>query len=290
MNDINTILTEDEIAELQMLASEKRTSLFYSNNVPVANGLPMILDKLNIHLLEYPIKSLNGCNAFSAVILCNRINGRKYTFMGINSANSLTEQCFDIAHELYHFFTDNGIKSCSEQENKRDEAKANRFAAEFLLPETALKRILLDEFNKTSLHDIDIFVLIRLIARIHCNWWFPYVAIVRRLFETQAISQKQSDALLFPDNNDYYKYFERICHALDSDTFLKLNTPTNKIGISPKNIEIIIKNYENDLIDDNTFIKVLNMFNIDPASFGYDFEICDDDYNELEEVLEEVDS
>ena len=61
-------------------------------------------------------------------------------------------------------------------------------------------------------------------------------------------------------------------------------------GVSPKNIEIFIRNYENDAIDDDTFLKILKIFNLDPSYFGYNFEISDEDYNDLEDVLEKTDS
>jgi hypothetical protein len=57
MNDTNAILSKDEIAMIQKLASEKRLQLNYTNNAPVTYDLFGILDNLNIHLLEYPIRS-----------------------------------------------------------------------------------------------------------------------------------------------------------------------------------------------------------------------------------------
>ena len=39
--------------------------------------------------------------------------------------------------------------------------------------------------------------------------------------------------------------------------FSKLNKPTNNIGTSPKNIEIIIRNFEDHLIDEDNFMKTL---------------------------------
>jgi len=290
MNDTNAILSKDEIAMIQKLASEKRLQLNYTNNAPVTYDLFGILDNLNIHLLEYPIRSSNGTNAFSAVIFCNTINDKKYTFLGLNTSNLLTEQYFAIAHELYHFFTNDNTTMCSSERTDEIEMRANRFAAEFLLPETALTNILLDEFGKTSLYNYELPVLLRFIARIHCTWWLPYISIVRRLHEIEAISIKQCNTLLIQDINDENSYFPKICKAINPEIYHRINSATNKIGTSPKNIEIFIRNYENNAIDDDTFLKILKIFNLDPSYFGYNFEISDEDYNDLEDVLEKTDS
>jgi hypothetical protein len=69
----------------------------------------------------------------------------------------------------------------SEEEDSYVEAEANRFAAEFLLPESTLKSIVLDEFKTSSLRKIQTKMLLRFIVRLQCVWWLPYLSLVKRL-------------------------------------------------------------------------------------------------------------
>lgn len=76
-------------------------------------------------------------------------------------------------------------------ENTLIEAKANRFAAEFLFPEAALKSIILDEFKTSKLEKVSEKTILRFIVRTQCTWWLPYRSIVKRLHEISAISEGQ---------------------------------------------------------------------------------------------------
>jgi hypothetical protein len=100
---------------------------------------------------------------------------------------------------------------------------------------------------------------------------------------------KAMHTLLIQDIMMENSYFSKICKAINPEIFHRINS-AKKNGTSPKNIEIFIRNYENDAIDDDTFLKILKIFNLDPSYFGYNFEISDEDYNDLEDVLEKTDS
>jgi len=285
MNNLNEVLSTDDIGKIRKLASEKRAILDYSNSVPIASDLLMILDKLDMHLIECPIKSVSGHNAFSAVLLCNYIDNQKHSFLGLNTANPLTQQLFAIAHELYHYFTEKGTDVCKDSNENQIEIKANRFAAEFLLPLDTFLNILYDEFDSTTLKGIGIPELLRFISRIHCRWWLPYKSIVKRLKEADAITNEQFEILFQQDVQGTDSDFTKICLAINSEIYNRLNLATNKIGTSAKNIETIIKNYENGLLDDDAFINTLRIFGIDPSSFGYDFRIDKEDYDEIKNLL-----
>ncbi len=53
----------------------------------------------------------------------------------------------------------------------------------------------------------------------------------------------------------------------------------------PKYIEIIIRNFEDDLIDEDKFINTLAIFNKKPDDFGYKFEVSDEDIDEFDEFF-----
>lgn len=123
----------------------------------------------------------------------NEQSGESLVFIRLNTADYVDKQIFAMAHELYLFFTNTSMH-LSRQDRPDDdmvETKANWFAAEFLLPEGILKRWVFEESKAFSLVDIQIKVLLRFIARLHCTWWLPYRSLVKRLWEMQAITGTQ---------------------------------------------------------------------------------------------------
>ena len=78
--------------------------------------------------------------------------GKEFVFIGVNTADYYDRQLFSIAHELYHFITKTPSHlSRIEAEDDKVEYKANRFAAEFLMPAVTLKSIVLEEFINCTL-------------------------------------------------------------------------------------------------------------------------------------------
>jgi Zn-dependent peptidase ImmA (M78 family) len=281
MNPI--MLTEVQVDEISKLAGEKRRSLGFVET-PIANDIFTILDRLDIMLLEYPIEPEGDRPAFSAAIMYSEECDKKLTFIGLNTADYYDKQIFAIAHELYHYFTKSGshLSRPEDEESSLIEVKANRFAAEFLLPETVLESIVLDEFKTSSLEKIQHKTLLRFIARLHCTWWLPYRSLVRRLHEIGAITSEQYAELYSVDERDLQGEYGKIGQAINKEVFLKLNQPTKNIGTSPNEIEIIIRNFEDNLIDEDKFSETLSLFNRTPNGFGYGIKVSQEDIDELD--------
>lgn len=70
--------------------------------------------------------------------------------------------------------------------------------------------------------------------------------------------------------------------ALNNEIYKKLNKKTNTIGTSAKDIEIIIRNFEDGLIDEDKFAEVLDLFNKTPDDFGYKITVSDEDLAEFD--------
>lgn len=282
MNPIT--LNEVQVDEIRKLAGEKRLSLGFVGETPIANDIFTILDRLDIMLLEYPIESEGDRPAFSAAIMYSEEGDKKLTFIGLNTADYYDKQIFAIAHELYHYYTKSGshLSRPEDEDNSLIEVKANRFAAEFLLPETVLESIVLDEFKTSSLEKIQHKALLRFIARLHCTWWLPYRSLVRRLHEIGAISSEQYAELYSVDERDLLGEYGKIGQAINKEVFLKLNQPTKNIGTSPNEIEIIIRNFEDNLIDEDKFAETLSLFNRTPDEFGYEIKVSQEDIDELD--------
>ncbi len=280
-------LSAQDIESIRELAEKKRFSLGFAGDPPIANDIHTILEKLDIILLEFPIEAKKDKSAFSAVILCSQESGERLVFIGLNTADYFDKQIFAIAHELYHYFTKTGshLSRQDGQENDVVEAKANRFAAEFLLPENVLRRRVFEEFKSYSLAGIQTKVLLRFIARLHCTWWLPYHSLVKRLWEIEAITKTQYQELYCIDDRDPEGEYGRIGRSTNNDVFIQLNTATKSIGTSPQAIETILRNFENNLIDEDTFVRTLGLFHKSPADFGYEISISQDDIDEIHDFI-----
>jgi Zn-dependent peptidase ImmA (M78 family) len=277
-------LNEVQVDEIRKLAGDERRFLGFVGETPIANDIFTILDRLDIMLLEYPIEPEGDRPAFSAAIMYSEEGDKKLTFIGLNTADFYDKQIFAIAHELYHYYTKSGshLSRPEDEESSLIEVKANRFAAEFLLPETVLESIVLDEFKTSSLEKIQHKTLLRFIARLHCTWWLPYRSLVRRLHEIGAITSEQYAELYSVDERNLQGEYGKIGQAINKEVFLKLNQPTKNIGTSPNEIEIIIRNFEDNLIDEDKFAETLSLFNRTPDEFGYEIKVSQEDIDELD--------
>lgn len=218
------MLNECQIDEIRKLAKAKRQSLSIIGEIPIANDIFTILEQLNIKLLEYPIQSEGDGLAFSAAIMCSEEDGEELVFIGLNTADYFDKQIFAIAHELFHYFTKTAshLSRLGDIENTLIEAKANRFAAEFLFPEAALKSIILDEFKTSKLEKVAEKTILRFIARLQCTWWLPYHSIVKRLHEIGAISEEQYGKLYGIDERDLYSEYGKMGMAFNEEVFKNL--------------------------------------------------------------------
>jgi Zn-dependent peptidase ImmA (M78 family) len=280
-------LNEVQIDEIRKLAKEKRRFLGFVGETPIANDIFTILDKLGIMLLEYPIESEGDKPAFSAAIMYSEKGDNALTFIGLNTADYYDKQIFAVAYELYHYYTKSGshLSRLEDAEHSLVEAKANRFVAEFLLPKSELESIILKEFKTSSLKDVFYKTLVRFVARLHCTWWLPYRSLVKRLYEIGSISTIQYEKLYSVNERDSDGEYGKIGKAVNKEDFSKLNKPTMTIGSSQNEIEIIIRNFEDNLIDEDKFAETLSFFNRTPEEFGYKINVAQEDIDELEDFF-----
>ncbi len=281
------VLNELQIESIRKLARDQRQALGFVGDTPIANDIFTILDNLGIRLLEYPIESQGDRPAFSAAIMYSEEGGQKLVFIGLNTADYFDRQIFAIAHELYHYYSKTGshLSRLEEEGESIVEVQANRFAAEFLLPQSILESIVLDEFKTSCLERIQFKTLLRFIARLQCTWWLPYRSLVRRLKETGAISNKQYQELYAINERDLDGEYGRLGKAINYDVFVELNTVTNRVGVSPKDIETIIRNFEDGLISEDNLTDTLLLFGKSPDDFGYEVSTLREDVDEFEEFF-----
>lgn len=278
------MLNEVQIDEIRKLARDKRQSLSIIGEMPIANDIFTILEQLDIKLLEYPIQSEGDSPSFSAAIMYTEENGGELAFIGLNTADYFDKQLFAIAHELFHYYTKSGshLSRLDDDENSLIEAKANRFAAEFLFPEVALRSIILNEFKTSKLGKLTEKTILRFIVRLQCTWWLPYHSVVKRLHEIGAISEEQYSNLYSIDERNLDAEYGRMGIAINEEVFRKLNTKTNTIGTSMKDIDIIVRNFEDGLINEDKLADTLSLFNKSPDDFGYRVIVTEKDEEEFD--------
>lgn len=208
------------------------------------------------------------------------------TFIGLNTAIYYDEQIFAVAHELYHYITKSGkaYDSDLEEEDQLTERKADRFAAELLLPHSALESLIVNEFDSKDLREVPIQRIIRFLARLQCEWCLPYHSLVKRLLEEGYLEQEQYATLYQIDDRDKMGNYARICKGIDSEKYQLLNNKTNKKGISGKVMEIMIQNYEDGYLTDDEFVNLLALFEKTPSDFGFDLSISNEDLDDLENL------
>ena len=264
---MKTELTKEQINEVKELTNDVRKELGVYSDVPVADDLRSFLEKRGIIVCEQ-VFSEN----IDAAITIFEASDDKMTFIGLNSALHYDEQLFALAHELYHYLTKTGA-AYEDKEDAVTERKADRFAAELLLPSDVLSQNIDGvDLNKESINRVW-----RIIARIQNKWWLPYRAIVNRLNEEGYISEFRYDELYHSEHRDPTTGYGRILCSVNKKKFQLLNSVLATNSISDNVVELTIQNFEDEIISEEEFIDSLALFGKEPADFGFEIRAVNDD-------------
>lgn len=259
-----------EVDEIKTLADGVRRIFGVHRNAPIAGDIKKLIEKRDILICEYPFSDYKESKTYANLTVIT-IDKDEYYYIGLNTSIRYDKQLFALAHELYHIKTKTGLAYSfdADKEDERIEKKADRFAAELLLPEEELKHLVVTEFGKDSIDNDLNNRLLRFIATLQCEWWLPYKAIVNRLFEENYITKELYEELYAVDSRAENGLYFTILRALDENVAVLLNRKTKNIGISNKAIECVIKNYEDGYIDDDEFAEVLALYNKTPEDYGF---------------------
>lgn len=260
-----------EQIEIAKAVKQIKGQLLVGVETPIGSDLPMLLRRLGIILMEYPVHRA-GSNSFSAIYVRAQVDGKPVCFLGLNTADYYDRQLFAIAHELYHFQNE-GLPHISRDssDGNPDEQRADWFAAELLLPLQVLHELIQAAFEQQNLSAVPFQSLIRFIAQVHCTWWLPYRSIVHRLYEAGAIDEDLRSKLFAIDERDPVGVYYRIGAATSPENFKLLNTVTNRTGTDGANLETCLRNYEDGIIAEDELFKGLQLFGVTPEDFGISF-------------------
>ena len=285
------VLTEEQIVEIKKLADNTRKEFGIFGDVPIAKDIFMLLEKKDIILCQYPFQTEKESHMDDNITWFETKYGF-ITFIGLNTSMYYDEQIFALAHELYHFITKTGkaYEADEEDEDMLTEKKADRFAAELLLPDDILRSRIVSQFKSSDLSLVTELQLLRFIARLQGEWWLPYRSIVFRIWEEGYIGKDMFDDLLRIDTRDPGSQYGKIFSNMAQDCYKILNEKTRCIEISSHILEMFIQNYEDGHITDDDFVELLGLFGKSPEDFG--FELCvDAEYvEELQELFESGDA
>lgn len=281
-SDTGIVLSDSQIADIKLLARNLRKMFGVHQDVPVGNDIKMILEKKGILLCEYPFSESGDTHTYGNIVMF-KTEEEPITFIGLNTASYYDEQIFALAHEIYHFSTQTGMAYSPEQrEDKETEKKADRFAAEFLLPADALREIVVALFGNTDLKAIPKTRLLRFVARLQCDWWLPYRSIINRLYEEKLITAQQYEELYNIDCRSDEEIYRKILRSTDREISELLNTKTKTKGVSSKIIDIVIDNYEDGFIEYEELLSVLTLLGKKPEDYGIQVEVeLDEDFEML---------
>ena len=275
------MLTEQDLYRIEELAKDKRR-VFELGMGPLGDNLYKIVRSLGIQLIQvpFPDEKGNDVDPFSALYLSSKEKGHSICYIGINTTDYWDRQLFALAHELYHHFESldsfvlcRGLDHTSELRERR----ANRFAAEFLLP---TERLIHEVKNKNNgglkIETWSLTALLRFVAELHCDYRLPYKAIVRRLNEIQAIDLDTLERLFKIDARDPDGVYWVTGVNISRDVFLQLNSRTRTFGVEGENLGKLIDNFEDGLIS-------LQELSEDLQLFGKSLE----DYKLMDEMMED---
>lgn len=249
-------LSSDEILQIKNQSKDARGR--YGLNAPIGTNIFSFLEQKGD--IVFQLQDFKESELDAMIIKYSAKSQKKYII--INSDKPLINQIFAAAHEFYHYlysFIGNSQDSivCTFSKNDKEEIKANRFAAEFLLPEEALK----DEVNSFSKF-IDGKFLNAPIARqiVFCfylttKYSIPLKAVMYRLREENI---SNTDYVL----NHYEDVKQLLLDFSKSETHVKELYANKNEYITEQLYNLVPYLYNKGRLDDSTVDEIIKKFSL----------------------------
>ena len=290
MEENNTFLTPQEELNIIELVKKERGKLDIGRG-PIGKKIFSVLRDNDIQLMFFFSEQKDSDGLLAFYLRKNSsITNLSSFYIAVNTAVPLDLQIFNTCHEYYHHIDikmqNLHVRRTVEPDEDIVNAKANRFAAEFLLPTESLE-IFVKKHNRgeIDLGNWESVSLMRLIAQLQIDYQVPYRMIVKRLNEIKAIKGDVKDQLLLVDERDENSTYYKIGKTINDHTFNKINSIVKKTGIEPEALIVILQNYDERQITIDTAMKDLSLFNKSVEDFGYDIEVFEEDIDEIVDLF-----
>jgi len=192
----------------------------------------------------------------------------------LNSNFTLGHERYTGAHELYHLIYNADILKkekilLNDEKHKEEDAKADVFASEFLMPEDYVKEVFYKIVNvdKNS-------ILPRHIIRMHNYFKVSYKAMLKRLIQLNLCSIDKYEELVdicsLENTEQLQSLTRREGYSID------LITPSKETYVPKEYIEFIKTNYERGNISYKNMKNSLEFIGLAPEQFGYEYPLEED--------------
>ncbi|SKA87580.1 Zn-dependent peptidase ImmA, M78 family [Caloramator quimbayensis] len=187
----------------------------------------------------------------------------------LNSNFTLGHERYTGAHELYHIIYNADILRkekilLDDQKHKEEDAKADVFASEFLMPEDYVKEV----FYKIVNADKD-SVLPRHIIRMHNYFKVSYKAMLKRLIQLNLCSIDKYEELVDICSLENMEQLQSLTRR--EGYSIDLITPSKETYVPKEYIEFIKTNYERGNISYKNMKTSLEFIGLAPEQFGYEY-------------------
>jgi Zn-dependent peptidase ImmA (M78 family) len=273
-------LTDEEINDIINKVNICFGKYKKSNRV-IKDDIFKILE-MNCKTLYYPIEDNDICGFVYKF--------KEYKFCYINSYIPLEKQVFAAAHELYHvLYSDigNGELVNSEvldekvpiSQIAREDLKANRFGAEFLVPEEVFRNELnIRNIKKDSIE-------LREIIELMDAFLVPYKTLVRRLYEIDYINLEKCNRFLVEEDR---KEDAGVMLWQKRLGLCKRNNERTKELKLDKLVDTALKLYDKHQITYEKLNYLLKLANLNPSEFNiYEEKFETPSEDEILKIMEE---
>ena len=250
------LLEKNEIELLKNRARDSRA--IYGLNTPIGTNIFSFLEQKGD--VVFQLQDFKKSDLDAMIIKYSAKSLKKYIV--INSDKPLINQVFAAAHELYHYsysFIESSLDSfvCSFSKNDREEIKANRFAAEFLLPEEALRNELKSflQFAEGKFPTTPLYKQIAFCFVLVAKYCIPLKAVLYRL--------KEEDI----SNTDYLlKHYDEVKKILlefaEENVRVKELYSNKNVYINEQLYDLVPLLYNKGRLDDSALDEIIKKFGL----------------------------
>ncbi len=250
------LLSKEEIELLKNRARNSRA--IYGLNTPIGTNIFSFLEQKGD--IVFQLQDFKKSDLDAMIIKYSSKSLKKYIV--INSDKPLINHIFAAAHELYHYsysFIENQLDSfvCSFSKNEKEEIKANRFAAEFLLPEEALRNELKTflQFSEGKFQTTPLYRQIAFCFVLVAKYCLPLKAVLYRLKEENI---SNTDYLL-----KHYEDVKKILLEFSEENVRVKELYSNKnIYINEQLYDLVPLLYNKGRLDDFTVSEIIKKFGL----------------------------